>query len=177
MEQILGLFISFLMSLNSGGDCEIQAYTYNIPEGINVIHDNWERGRSNLVISDEFGNSFDIYKTEKYLLEDRIKAERERWGKDLLDEERVSDDIYKFYVYNPGPADAFDSMYLVEKDTFMVGVYGYFQGDSSTHDVFEEKALQLVRSIARGGLQDGTHCGDGFDNNRWTWRAVWESIR
>lgn len=184
MEQILGLFISLVMDAHQPVECEplvinhrSYEYTYNVPEGIEVIHDGWKRRRSNLTISDDFGNSFDIYKSGKYILEDRIEYDREWWGDDLLDEDRISDEIMKFYVYNEGPFDAFDSMYLVEKDEFMIRIYGYFQGDPSTHGVFEERALNFVRSIAQGDLRDGTHCNDGFNSNRWTWESVWKSIR
>lgn len=176
MDQIFIIIFSFIIGLNNGME---HCYTYEVPEGIQIIQDGWNQNRSNLTLVDDFGNSFDIYKSEKYNLEDRIKTAQEFWGDNLSVIERIEADIVKLNIENQGPFEAFDSLYLVEKDTFMISVNGYFQGDPSTHEVFEEKALQLVRSIAHGGMRDefGTKSGDCGNNSVWTWGSVWKSPR
>lgn len=165
MNQVLGIFFSYLIAAHQPVECkELHDYdyhhTYEIPDGLSLVRDGWARGSSNLTVADDYGNSVDLYTGDWKDLDLHVESYGKSRGENLIAQRMVDDKIARYEVHNPGPFDAFNVVFLIEKDNFSLTMYEFLKGDLKTHGVFEEKALELARSIARGDVRDVSQSND-----------------
>lgn len=148
MDQIFGIFFMILNMFIDKAPCPQPyihyEYTYTIPQGLEEAS-NWNED-GYFYVNDEFGNSMEVV----YLNEADFQAQIDQIQVPIIQETVLDEGTYKFVLDNPGPYEPYDTVFLVSLDEDIVKLYMYNQGDSRTHAVFEEKALELARSIAQG---------------------------
>jgi len=128
---------------NTLNNCNVHSeFNYKLPDGFIVVHESYQNGF--LSVADENNNGLGIEVRTKDLatvLPETEAVSREDYG----------DGSYRLNFAGERIMDPFNAIIVVPKDNFIVYAYFYEIGQSSTHSVFEEKAMQLVRSVALGG--------------------------
>lgn len=153
--KITLILLSLVVSgSNAVFHCNTQPeFVYEIPEGFKVIN-TFERNGL-LSAGDKYGNGIDIY--ADFMAND-FDIDMEvcllKRSMDVIDEKDFDDGSYRAWVDNKGPIDPYSSIVIVPNNGLVLRAYFFKLGEPWTHGAFEEKSMQLVRSIAPGG-KDG----------------------
>ncbi|MFC1810757.1 hypothetical protein ACFLZH_04610 [Patescibacteria group bacterium] len=163
MDQIFGIFLYILAMLSDKADCPsfmMHEYTYTLPPGLEEMSDWNEDGY--LYVQDNLDNSADI----SYLFGRDFQTEmnriKENTAVPILDVVILDDGTHKFVLNNLSKYEPYKAIIFVPLEEGIVKMYMYNQGDSETHGVFEEQALELARSVAQGEKDetDDSDCGN-----------------
>lgn len=168
MDQIIGIFINFLVLISDRVDCpETQYvqyhYEYEVPEGLKVKNEWGDRGP--FTINDGFGNSMYVGFLNEDSFEDRINWHHEYMK--VLEEVPIGDDAYKIVLDNPGSYDPYDKVIWVNNPRGFVQITMFNMGDSSKHEAFEENALKLARSVVQGESDETRKVRDCGHHSLW----------
>lgn len=153
MDQILGIFINFLVFISDRVDCPEHTYIkynyeYEVPQGLNVRNEWGDRGP--FTVDDGFGNSMYVGFLKSDSVEEAVNWYRENKYITVLDEVKIGEDAIKLLLDNPGPYDPYDKIIWVKNLKGFVVLTMFNQGDPSKHSAFEENALKLARSVVQG---------------------------
>jgi len=124
-------------------DCSVQTkFVYELPDGFTVINELDDNGF--LSLTDSNNNALEV---EIMLASLNIALpESEAIGKEVYE-----DGSYRLNFDNMSLIDNFNSIVVIPNENFIIYVYFHEDGKPQTRAAFEEKAMQLVRSITPEG--------------------------
>lgn len=157
MKYIILLIYLISSGLNNSNSCYIEDsdYTFILPEGFEVINTLERNGV--LTVTDQYENGLDIYIDSKNVYPDKdleICLLKREWEDHIIDEQELPDGGYLIHIETQSVIDPITTIMIFPKQSFVVKAFLMKLGDSQTHAAFEEKAMKLVRSIARGGTYE-----------------------
>jgi len=87
-------------------------------------------------------------------LDDKILSIRNEWSNSIINEEKLAEGGHVFRIRNASKIQPVDTIILVPKQSFIIEAYLMKTGDLKTHSAFEDKALEILRSIEQGGSDE-----------------------
>jgi hypothetical protein len=159
---ISNLFVGNTLYCTNNTNEELQI-TYNLPKNFKIINTFNENGV--LTVTDKYGNAVDIY-VDSYVDKNNVDIEEElllikQDTADPIISEKKLPDGYLLRLKPIGPIDPVDTIVIIKKGNLLIKGFLIKFGDSHSHGAFEKDAIQLMRSIARGGKNVETHKGLG----------------
>jgi len=128
--------------------------TFFQPDGFQIMNTLERNGV--LSMGDPAGNSIDIYINKEYGndIDKLILSTRDNHRESIVGEEKLYEDGHLFHIHNISPIDPFDTIILIQKNSFIIEAYLFKFGDPQTHGAFEDNALKILRSIEQGEITD-----------------------
>jgi hypothetical protein len=153
MDQVLGIFINFLVFVSDRTDCPETHYVkynyeYEVPEGL-IARNKWG-DRGPFTVDDGFDNSMYVGFLNSDSIEDDVNWYREAEYMTVLEESSIGDDAYRILLDNPSLYDPYDEIMWVKNPKGFVVMTMFKMGDPLKHAAFEENALKLARSVVQG---------------------------
>ncbi len=157
MKQILFIFYFIGTLFTNQSACSTnEEYSYKLPPNFRVINTLEENGVFGVV--DTYGNGVDIYIESvddfNVDMDLEICLEKRDWKGSIKEERQLPDSGYLARVNNKSGIYPVDTIVIIPKSGFLVKANFLKRGDPQTHAAFENKVMQLLRSIARGGSHE-----------------------
>lgn len=136
------------------------------PEGFEITN-TWTENGVLSMFEKSSGNGIDILVDTKNVdkpgkasgrsidgLDNRILSIRNEWSESVLNEEKLPQGGHIFRIRNASIIQPVDTIVLIQKESFLIEAYLMKTGDLKTHAAFEDKALEILRSIEQGGTNE-----------------------
>lgn len=128
------------------------------PEGFEITN-TWAENGVLTMFDKPTGNGIDILVDTKNVdaaksYDNRILSIRDEWSKSIINEEKLPEGGHIFRIRNASKIQPVDTIIIIPSDSFIIEAYLMKTGDPKTHSAFEDKALEILRSIEQGGKNE-----------------------
>lgn len=163
MKQLFTFLFIIWTTLGNSDYCRVNPgeLTFLQPEGFEVTN-TWAENGVLTMFDKTTGSGMDILVDTKNVdqtgslddLDNKILSIRGEWSKSITNEEKLPEGGHVFRIKNTDVVAPVDTIILLQKNGFIIEAYLMMTGDLKTHFAFEDKALEILRSIEQGGTNE-----------------------